>query len=429
MKSLKKYSLAAIVIIAIMFTAVKCTKKNETLNLASTSTTTNTDTLYCVKGVANLNAISGNSLATAWNGSLDNAWSNAPALTVSAVVPDLGNNTFTGFIGNTTSVTMQSMYDASNIYFLVQWNAAKPFVASSPWYFNTTTKLWAQMTAAPVWDANGVEVSPPFVQDQFTMIFNIANSCAAFVTGGCFGACHVNTPNLVMDTATGAITSMPVYGGSMYTNGPSEKLDCWRARLLQVLNCNQANDTYLDWGNGAIDANEIHNDPQLLTTDGGKSNLQLLSGQKVPIYVNKSGYKNGAIMVGDTAAGGPCLRVVAVSAAGVLTLSDGSSIDPTTDLSYQQNGTGSNMTLGANCIPGSIVGSYTGSRGDVTANAYWTGSGWKMLLKRALNTGYAFEQDVDFSSLADQPFGIGVMFNGADNEHAIVSGLTLHFNK
>jgi hypothetical protein len=52
-----------------------------------------------------------------------------------------------------------------------------------------------------------------------------------------------------------------------------------------------------------------------------------------------------------------------------------------------------------------------------------------MLLKRALNTGYAFEQDVDFSSLADQPFGIGVMFNGADNEHAIVSGLTLHFNK
>jgi hypothetical protein len=37
--------------------------------------------------------------------------------------------------------------------------------------------------------------------------------------------------------------------------------------------------------------------------------------------------------------------------------------------------------------------------------------------------------DADFSSLSDQPFGIGAMFNGADNQHAIVAGLTLHFQK
>jgi hypothetical protein len=59
---------------------------------------------------------------------------------------------------------------------------------------------------------------------------------------------------------------------------------------------------------------------------------------------------------------------------------------------------------------------------------YWTGSGWKLLFKRALKTADAVA-DVDLSGLSDQPFGIGVMFNGADNEHAIVNGLTLTFQK
>ncbi len=431
MKNLKKYSVAALMVLAIMFTAVQCTKKNEVLNQtpASTSTTANTDTLYSVKGTATLQPISGNALATAWNGTLDGAWSNAPIVTVHAVVPDLGNNTFEGFIGNATDVNLRSMYDANNIYFLAEWSCSKNPTVSSPWYYNPITKLWAQMGAAPVWDANGVELSPPFVQDQFDFIFNVAGSCAGFKAQGCYAACHVNTPNLVMDTTTGNITTVPVYGGSMYTNGPNEKLDCWRVRMLQVLNCNQANDTYLDWGNGAIDANEIHNDPQVHTTDGGTSNKQVLSGMTVPKWIIKTGaYTNGAIMVGDTASGA-ALKVTAVSSTGVLTLSDGSTIDPTVGTNYQQIGTGANMTLGTYCVPGSIVGSYTGSRGDVTANAFWTGSGWRLLIQRALKTSDILEQDVDFSSLADQPFGIGVMFNGADNEHAIVSGLTLHFNK
>src|ERR1019366_6695435 len=111
-----------------------------------------------------------------------------------------------------------------------------------------------------------------------------------------------------------------------------------------------------------------------------------------------------------------------------LTLAGGATIDPSTAKSqsnYQQVGTGD----GPNCIPGSFVSSYTGSRGDVTANAFWTGTGWRLLLMRKLNTNQPINpatgglDDVDLSGLGDQPFGIGVMFNGADNQHAIVAGL------
>lgn len=84
------------------------------------------------------------------------------------------------------------------------------------------------------------------------------------------------------------------------------------------------------------------------------------------------------------------------------------------------------MGDGPKCIPGSIVALYTGSRGDVTGNWYWTGSGYKLMISRARKTSDS-QYDVDFSY--DQPFGIGVMFNGADNEHAIVAGLYLHFKK
>jgi hypothetical protein len=57
------------------------------------------------------------------------------------------------------------------------------------------------------------------------------------------------------------------------------------------------------------------------------------------------------------------------------------------------------------------------------------------MLKRALKTADVLEQDVDFSPLNNIQFGVAVMFmpsgsiNAADNEHAILPGLTLKFQK
>ncbi len=432
MKKIKKAHVAIALLLLGLFILPFCTRHDQVLN--TTTGTLNVDTLYAVKGTANLEPQGG----AAWNGNIDAVWNNVPKLTVKGTVPDLGNGTFAGFIGNSSNISMQAMYDANNVYFLVQWDADQKNVMSSQWYYNPTTKRWAQEGGAPSANADGT-YRPPFIQDQFVMMFNISQP--TFSTLSCYAACH--TASTFGTTAT--------TGGMMYTNGPTERLDCWRARSLQVINENQANDCFIDDGSsvgldlsGTLNKNEVHGDWQVnngpsssvppalqsaAIADGGFGNTQKLTiagtstKVSVPLWVYPSGgYVNSAIFVGDTT--GKAVKVVGVDSFGVLTLANSTTIDPRVGNSYQQVGSGD----GANCIPGSILGLYTGSRSDVTANMFYTGSGWRLLLKRALKTSDTVN-DVDFTSLADQQFGVGIMFNGADNEHAIVAGLTLRFKK
>ncbi len=455
MKKIKNYLAPNVLMAAIIVAGLSnCTKHDQVLDLTTPTPVLDVDTLYSVPGTAALQPIDG----AAWDGGIEGAWSDATPLTVSAVVPDLGNGTFEGYVGNTTNITMRSMYDASYIYFLMEFNTPQENVMSAQWYFKPSTHTWAQeKTAEDLTNLNpDGSYRAPFSQDQFVIMFNI--SCQTFNSMSCYAACHVNS-------AYGY--SVTPEGGVMYTNGPTERTDVWRARMLQVMNTNQSNDCFIDDGSsvglgesGALNKNEVHGDWQVLNgpsssvppslqspgvivsspgatnvyaADGGYSNKQSLkitgktTKMAVPIWVIPGGQstagKYSAIMLSDT--GSTAKRVVAVDSMGVLTLSNGVTIDPNTAASgtnYQQVFGGD----GPNCIPGSIVGSYTGSRGDVITNAYFTGSGWRVLFKRALNTGDNVN-DVNFSSLSDQPFGVGAMFNHADNQHAIVAGLTLHF--
>jgi hypothetical protein len=454
MKNLNKYLVIVPMVAAVIVMGLSnCTKHDQVLDLTTTTPTPvlNTDTLYSVNGTANLNPIGG----AAWDGTIEGAWANAPALTVHAVVPDLGNNTFTGFIGNATDIKMRSLYDASNIYFLMEFNTDMKCVQSAQWYFNPTTKQWAQeKTVDDLTNLNpDGSYRPAFAQDQFVIMFDI--SCPTFSTMSCYAACHV------MSSFGGTTTPD---GGAMYTNGPTQRLDVWRARTMQAVPMNQANDCFIDDGasiglgsSGQLDKNQVHGDWQVLNgatssvppslqspkvnvaspgatpvyaADGGFSNKQSMkiTGKatkvNIPIWVYPNGnYSNSAILISDTASG-TAVKVVAVDSNGVLTLANATTIDPSVGTDYKQIGTGD----GPKCIPGSIIGAYTGSRGDVTVNAYYTGTGWRMLFQRALTTTDA-ANDADFASLKDQPFGVGAMFNRADNQHAIVAGLTLHFGK
>lgn len=439
MKHLQKKVIVIALLIATVTILAECTKRNQLIDEVSSTTTDNQLTSMKVVAGPAVQPAGG----AAWDGTIDPMWNNATKLTVHAVVPDLGNGTFTGFVGNATDVTMRSVYDATNIYYLVEFATPQKNVKSAQWYFNPVTKLWAQEAGAPTLNADGT-YRPAFAQDQFVMMFNIANSTPAFYTLSCYVACHVNS-------AYG--TGTPPTGGVMYTNGPTERLDVWRARMLQVVNANQVNDCFIDDGasvglgsSGTLDKNEVHSDwqvnngsastvpPQFQTAqaaDGGFTNKQTLTitgtttKEGVPTWVIPSGnYSNSAIKLSDTLSTGAALKVIAVDANGVLTLSNGTTINPAVGTDYQQVGSGD----GPKCIPGSVVAPFTGSRGDVIANAFHTGTGWRLLLKRALKTTDN-ANDADFTSLSDQPFGIGVMFNGADNQHAIVAGLNLHFQK
>src|ERR1035437_3031386 len=127
MKKINKYLLAAasgLILVGLS----NCTKKAETLDLASATTPTpvlNTSVLTVAKGTATVQPQGGQSW-TAWNGgAIEPVWNNAPKLVVTGTVPDLGNGTFPGYVGNSTQITMQALYDAQFLYVLVQFNAAQ----------------------------------------------------------------------------------------------------------------------------------------------------------------------------------------------------------------------------------------------------------------------------------------------------------------
>lgn len=418
-----KYSIAVMAIMTVIVAGLSnCTKHDQELNLNAAPVVLQDGILTSVIGTATLQEIGG----PAWNGAVESIWTSAQKLTVHAVVPDPGNGAFPGgFIGASTDITMRSLYDANNVYFLIEWNCSQKHVKSAQWYYNPVTKRWAQEIGTPTIDNNGIITRPPFIQDQFVIMFDIANSTPSFATNSCYGACHVLTT--------------PGAEAVMYTNGPTEKLDCWRARMLQVVNVNQANDTYIDWGGGLNNSNQVHNDIQINPTDGGGNNRQTIkitgtnTNTTVPVWMKINGsYSNSAILSGDTV---NCVFITAVDSNGIISYASVrggttiGTIDPRSTgpngTDFQQVGQGD----GPLCIPGSLVSRYTGSRGQVAANAFYTGTGWRLLLKRALNTNDIYKQDADFSSLKDQPFGVGVMFNGADNQHAVAAGLKLVFKK
>ena len=453
MKKIKTKYMVVTLMFGLTFGLYNCTRHDQTLNVAPASGTL----LTSVKTATPPSFVSGYySGGSAWGGPSASLWKNAPVLNITATVPDVegssGANGFNGFIGNSTPMTLQSMYDANYIYFLITWKAAQANRASSPWFFNPATKLWAQGGAAPTYNVDGEETMQSICSDEIVMLFNINNSCADFTSQSCYGACHTNVGSMVLDTLTGAITSTTT--NCMHTNAVNEKLDCWRARFYEVEQTGQALDYYQDYDGGVLGGSGIHADQSVpngssppsyssnASTNGAGSvsNKQTLTitgtskHESVPLWVKANdNYPYAQLLPSDTL--GAALKEIAVDSNGVLTLQGGSTINPNNGTTYQQVGTGIGNNDQTTWIPGKIVFPYTGGEGDVTANAMWSGSGWTMMLKRALKTTDVLEQDVDFSSLANQQFGIGVMFqangsiNAADNEHAIMPGLTLTFQK
>ncbi|MHB8258846.1 MAG: ethylbenzene dehydrogenase-related protein [Bacteroidia bacterium] len=428
-----KHSITVAGVVTAIMLLTNCTKTNhQCINCPPPPTPApNTDTLNSVRGTATIKGQYGASDFGVWDGTIGGEWASAPALTINASVPNLGNGNFAGYVGNNTNVTLQSMHDNNYVYFLVQFNTDQDNVKSTPWYFDTTQTIWLQESTVPVMNADGYTFRKPFQQDGFAFQFNISD--ALFNAQSCYAVCHVNSA--YGGTATPA-------GGEMYTMGPTERTDIWRARMLQVVNMNQANDCFLDDGSaqgqgGNLNILGLNNDLLVNDGDGLPNNIQTLTIHTstntavVPMWIYPSAtYTNseGVVLAKDTLSSGTAKKVMGVDANGIL-YSDAACttvlIDPRSSVSgnnYLQVG----PIDGSKCPPGIIVGPYTGSRADITCNAAYVGSSWRMLFKRALKTSDSVN-DVDFSSLGNQPFGIGAFFDGADNEHAIATGLILHF--
>lgn len=381
------------------------------------------------------------------DGTIEDAWSNAQKLTGETEVPNPGNGMFAGYVGDKYKYTLRSMYDNDNIYFLAEWNdPAKGNV--QPWYFNPTTSRWVQEANARQFDVNGVLTREGMGQDQLAFLWNIDNSTPKFAAQTCYASCH-----LFNSYRNYAGMMVPNKSGNHYTNGANEKIDMWWLHLDKDLLYNQMDDQYQDWAGGPAVTDTVggagngrHADdltpPSPFTTSYINNNKNTSNGPSnnrvslkldgtgasvnVPAWIIPDGTNLVYIDSKDTLPGGLAKKVTAVSSTGVLTY-DGGTLDPAGKTEYQQV-TGPYGGVGSKCIPSFLAAPFTMGRADFTAKGVHTGSGWVVEFKRKMNTNSTLKQDVNFSTLIDQPFGLAI-FNNCNYQHSIKPNLVLKFVK
>lgn len=389
---------------------VSCTKKDQILNIGDPSESTGE--LQSIKATA----------APTLDGTVDASWASSPKLTTTVTVPDPGNDYFKGYVGNTITVTMRSMYDASKIYLLAEWNDAAKSLNRDPWYFDPATKTWKEENRKPTFDAAGVKTRDAFYEDKFAMLWNINNSVPEFNSAGCYATCHTSLDPLTHGGAT----------GRHFTANSSSFLDMWHWKSVRTgfpssqVDDQLQNNTEFDLADGGR-----HGDPKV--SGGYADNVQTLPltggtpGQtvNVPKYFVPGSTNYYWVLKSDQVSGTAKL-ITGVDVNGILTY-NGGTIDPNTDTEFQRKG----ETTGSKCMPSVCdVAPFVGDRGDIDAKAIYTGNGWILEFSRNLVTpsGAAGNSDVQFDITNDYVFGIAV-FDNAAIAHAINSKLTLKFQK
>ena len=389
------------------------------------------------------------------DGTIDPMWANAPKLDVVPQVPDPGNNLFSGYIGTTYPATIRSMYDNQNIYFLVEIPDNNKSVKSAPWYFNPTTQRWAQEPTAKTFDASGVLTREGWGEDKLAFQWNVDFSTPKFITQTCYASCHVFTPYLDYSVTPPAMKSNAA-SGNHYTNGTNEKIDMWWAHPNRGLQFGKMDDNYQDWAGGPAvtslvggSGNGRHFDDLVVSgasttwpyaptytadaTQGSVNNRQSLkldgtgASVNVPMWFIPTTSNYDFIKVSDTLAGGTAIKITGVSSTGVLTYSGGT-IDPNIGTDYQRIGDPVYGGEGVKCIPGVIISPVLNGRADINCTAVYTGTGWIYEFKRLLKTADVLNQDIDFSSLQDQQFGMAI-WNKSNYQHGIKPNLLLKFQK
>ena len=426
--------------------AVSCTKNDQVIIPDSGSSST---TLVSVKTTT----------APTIDGTVDAVWANATKISFLPTVPDPGNGLFTGYNGQQYPATLRSMYDDTYIYFLLEVTDATQSTNVAPWFFDPNTKLWTKEPTSKSFDVNGALTRDGFGEDKFAMLWNIDNSTPKFATQTCYASCHVFTPYMDYSKSPAVYTSN-ANNGNHYTNGAAEKIDMWWGRLGYIskdASLNFMDDNYQDYAGGPAvsnltggSANGRHvddiyvdtaktyfwpNAPHYSTspTQGEVSNSQNLkldgSGASVavPIWVIPNSASSNFILISDTTSG-KAKKVTKVSSTGVLTFADNTTLDPTSGTDYQRTGDAVTGPTAKNSIPAYIAVPLVGGRADITCSAVYTGSGWVIEYKRKLKTADVLKQDIDFSSLQDQPFGVA-FWNKSNNQHGINPNLLLTFKK
>lgn len=349
--------------------------------------------------------------APSMDGIVEPSWDACDKLTGNATVPNLAND-FKWFVGESYKFTMRSMYDASNLYILVEYDDPTKSVDRMSWYFDATAKLWKQHNKKPT------SATDKFYEDKFSFLWPTTTTAAAWSSTTCYNTCHGVDKTKGFDTEN-----------KHFTNSANEVVDQWHFKLVRTGPGNQTDDQmqiYIDPNNpltaGPNGDQKLEggrgSDPK--TTGGVADNKQTLNNGvanvSVPKYVipGKTGY---FIINKSEIDGGTAKLITAVDANGVLTYAGGT-IDPT-DAGYVAN-------TGAKRFPSIIFnGPMDGSRGEVITYANHIGTGWVIEIKRALKTTDLIN-DIQFDVTKDVMFGFAIFENSAV-AHGITPNLKMKF--
>lgn len=347
--------------------------------------------------------------APAIDGVVEAAWDNLPKLVTRTVVPDPGDNVFRGYVGDAYTVTMRSMYDNENVYFLIEWDDPTNSLERNTWYFDPATKKWAQESGAPTYNAQGVKTRDAFYEDKLAILWNINNTVANWNSTTCYSSCH---------TGLGQANGYARH----YTNSATERIDMWHWKLVRDGVWGIMDDQYQD----NTQPNGRKSDPKVSGSYTDNKQTLTIASTGASVSVPKYFIPGRDFYYWITKAeidAGTAKLITAVDENGVLTY-DGGALDPTGNPDFQRAGAG----VGPKGIPSIYTEKVTGNRGDVNGFGFYNGSGWVFEIKRKLNTGDTENVDVNFADLSDQYFGIGV-FENAQIAHAIKANLLLKFKR
>jgi hypothetical protein len=265
--------------------------------------------------------------APAVDGTIDDMWKAAPALTIKVAS---GRN----LPGGSTEVSLRAVYTADTVYFFMQYKDETDSVRRSPWV-KQADGSWKKLSDPN--DKGGD--NNLYYEDKWAVIWNI--SSPAFEQRGCLSACHTGE-------------GKPY--GNKYTANAGERLDMWHMKGVRTGTVGQVDDQYVD--NTRYDKDKAReagrkSDPK---TGGGYSDNQTddKKGPKFALPGNKPA---------------PPYWIV------------DSEKEPFEDSKYKAGDE----------VPGIIVAPFTGDRGEISSKIVYKGGVRTSVFWRKLVTGSEFD--------------------------------------
>lgn len=364
------------------------------------------------------------STAPNFDGDIDEVWNEARPLKNTATVLAAGdrviplNGSSNGdasleptdlmdpYTGEKYKFSLRAGHDGEYIYFLMEWEDDTDSKDRESWFFDPINQKWQGENKY----AN--HKNDKFYEDKFSFMFPIKQN-GAYPEGWEAGTCTVTCHQGLADPQPGEKTTRH------YMANDGELTDFWHWKRVRNVLSQSVDDGFVqyeeDEGMASANGRKTDEGTKMYATNSFTDETTSLKGPKYVIPNAEYTYW----ITQDEIDNGTAKAVTGVAADGVLTLDDGSTIDPNDDLVAYSQGFGSKRFPSVYINP---AGAGTTFRTDTQVRAKHIGSGWQVEIKRKLDTGDP--TDAIWAIGDEIPFSLAI-FNNAAIGHAQSAFLTM----